>query len=223
MIEVRGLTKRFGGVTAVGDVEFTVGDGERLALFGPSGGGKTTVLRLIAGLERPDAGEIVVDGVLVSRKGVMVPPHQRRLGFVFQAPTLWPHMTVAQHVMFGLNGMRKTDANRRLKALLARTALTGLEARYPAELSGGQARLVALARTLAPSPKHLLLDEPLANLDPELKERLLDVIDETLEGEGCSLLYVTHEAREGARLAARVLRLENGRLTGDVRPEEERR
>jgi iron(III) transport system ATP-binding protein len=221
MIEVRHLTRRFGVVTGAADVTFVVNDGERVALLGPSGSGKTTMLRLIAGLERPDAGEVLVDGAVVSGPGVMIPPHQRHIGFVFQAPALWPHMTVAEHVRFGLNGMAKAAARQRVREVLEQASLAGLERRYPAELSGGQARLVALARTLAPRPRHLLLDEPLANLDSALKERLLGLIDEAARRERCSLLYVTHDGGEAARLATRALRITDGRLVSDGRPKEE--
>jgi iron(III) transport system ATP-binding protein len=220
MIEVRHVTRRFGAVTAASDVSFAVGDGERVALLGPSASGKTTVLRLIAGLERPDAGEVLVDDIVVSGPGGMIPPHRRHIGFVFQAPALWPHMTVAEHVTFGLNGMAQTAARQRLRDVLEQVSLTGLEGRYPGELSGGQARLVALARTLAPRPRHLLLDEPLVNLDPASKDRLLGVIDDTIRRERCSLLYVTHDGAEAARLATRVLRMKDGSLAGEGRREE---
>jgi len=215
MIEVRHLTRRFGAVTGVDAVSFAMADGERVALLGPSGSGKTTLLRLIAGLDHADSGDVIVDGELASGPGTMVPPHERRIGFVFQSPALWPHMTVAAQVAFGLRGLSTAAIRQRVDDVLAQVSLDGLGSRYPHELSGGQARLAALARTLAPRPRHLLLDEPLANLDAALKDRLIDTIDGILRRERCSLLYVTHDGGEAARLATRVLRIEGGRLTGD--------
>jgi iron(III) transport system ATP-binding protein len=212
MIQAQDLVKAFGGTIALDGATMTVADGERVGILGPSGSGKTTLLRVLAGLERPDGGQVRVDGVTVSTPAVLLSPHQRHIGFVFQAPTLWPHMTVAQHVAFGLNHLPKTEARQRIDEMLTAMSLNGLERRHPWQLSGGQARLVALARTLAPRPRHLLMDEPLANVDPALKTRLLEAIDDQVRQAGCSLTYVTHDGGELARLADRVLRLENGQL-----------
>jgi iron(III) transport system ATP-binding protein len=230
IIEVRALSKSFGVgvrgwsqgradaperagvVKAVYEASFTLGREERLAVLGPSGCGKTTLLRLLAGLEIPDAGEILIQGQVASRPGWVLPPGRRGLGFVFQEPALWPHMTVAAHVLFGLHGMSKDEARRRLAELMELTGLEGLEGRYPDQLSGGQARRVALARTLAPCPRCLLFDEPLTNLDEESKTRMLELIDRAAQLSGAALLYVTHNRGEAEGLGASVMRMEEGRL-----------
>ena len=214
MIQVSGLTKRFGGALAVDQVSLAVAPGERVALVGPSGSGKTTLLRLLAGLEAPDAGEIRLRGALVSGPGRQVAPHRRGLGFVFQGAALWPHLTVAGNVAFGLYRWPRAAARERVVELLAQVELADQARRYPHELSGGEARRVALARALASGPNLLLLDEPLTSLDSELKARLLRWLLESTARTGATLVYVTHEAAEAAQVAERVLRMERGRLNG---------
>ena len=201
MISVTNLGRRFAGVCALEGVSFQVADGASLAIVGPSGSGKTTLLRLIAGLEVPDEGEVWLDGQLASRSGWCLAPHRRGVGLVFQSSALWPHMTIAQNILFGLRGLPRQEAQGRLRELLVQTGLEGLERRYPHQLSGGQARRVALARTLAPAPKHLLLDEPLTNLDARLREDMLDLILAAATRSGATLLYVTHQREEAARVA----------------------
>jgi iron(III) transport system ATP-binding protein len=213
MISIRDLTKSFGEVKAVDHVSFEIQEGESLAIFGPSGSGKTTLLRLIAGLELPDEGEIHINGALMSRGGQAVPPHQRGIGFMFQTAALWPHMTIAENILFGLHNLPKDAALQRLDEILERVELQGLERRYPAQLSGGQSRRVALARTLAPKPKVLLMDEPLTNVDPDLKESLLRLLKETASVEGTTLLYVTHDNKEANEIAkGNLMEMVNGRI-----------
>lgn len=213
MISIRDLTKSFGEVKAVDHISFEIQEGESLAIFGPSGGGKTTLLRLIAGLELPDEGEIHINGALMSRAGQAVPPHQRGIGFMFQTSALWPHMTIAENILFGLHNFPKDAAHQRLDEILDQVELQGLERRYPAQLSGGQSRRVALARTLAPKPKVLLMDEPLTNVDPDLKESLLRLLKETASVEGTTLLYVTHDNKEANEIAkGNLLEMVNGRI-----------
>ncbi|OGD32654.1 MAG: hypothetical protein A2V45_08095 [Candidatus Aminicenantes bacterium RBG_19FT_COMBO_58_17] len=212
MIEVRELSKSFGDVRVLDHVTFNVPASDSLVILGPSGSGKTTLLRLIAGLEIPDQGEIFINGEPASEPGRVLSPYRRGIGFVFQTPALWPHMTVAKNILFGLNGMLKRDASNRLDELLVQTGLTGLEHRYPSQLSSGQARRVALARTLAPKPRCLLMDEPLTNLDPDLKGQLLAMIKKNVGQERTCLLYVTHDAEEARGISERVLVLQNGRL-----------
>jgi iron(III) transport system ATP-binding protein len=212
MISVRSLSKCFGETKALSGVTFDVAQGERLALLGPSGSGKTTLLRLIAGLDLPDSGEILIAGRLVSDPGRALAPHLRGVGFVFQRTTLWPHMTVAANIRYGLEGLPREEVRRRVGALLEDLFIAGLEGRYPAQLSGGEARRVELARALAPRPSLLLMDEPLTNLDEALKSRLLELIISAVEAVGSTLLYVTHEAGESRRISHRVLRLEEGRI-----------
>lgn len=214
MISVTNLSRRFDGVCALEGVSFQVADGTALAIVGPSGSGKTTLLRLIAGLEKPDAGEISLDGHVASRPGWCLAPHRRGVGLVFQSSALWPHMTVAQNILFGLHDLPRQEAQGRLRELLALTGLEGLERRYPHQISGGQARRVALARTLAPAPRYLLLDEPLTNLDARLREGMLNLILAAVRQTSATLLYVTHQREEAAQVARSALVLESGRVLG---------
>ncbi len=205
-IEVRGLAKSFGApirgergalgnrvgrspaVKAVDAVSLDLAPSARLAVLGPSGCGKTTLLRLIAGLEVPDAGEILIRGKVVSRPGWALQPGRRGLGFVFQEPALWPHMTVAGNVLFGLHGLTKDVSRRRLGQLMELIGLQGdSRSRYPHQLSGGEARRVALARTLAPRPHCLLLDEPRPTWIPESKARMLDLINRAAQLSGAAI------------------------------------
>ncbi len=212
MITIHRLTKFYGEVKALDGVSLELNNPDPLVILGPSGSGKTTLLRLIAGLESPDEGEIYINGLLASKPGCVLLPPQRHIGFVFQSSALWPHMTVAQNILFGLNGLTKNEARVRLQGLLDMTHLKGLEQRYPDELSGGEARRVAIARCLAPKPKYLLMDEPLINLDPDLKEKVLSLIEETTRQTQAFLVYVTHDAEEATKLSGRILNLRSGRL-----------
>lgn len=190
----------------------TVSPDSPVVLVGPSGSGKTTLLRLISGLDRPDSGEIHIGGRLASSAGYVLEPHKRDLGFMFQKPALWPHMTVAQNIVFGMAGKTRVEVNNRLHELTAATSLEGLELRYPHQLSEGQARRVSLARTLAPGPKHLLMDEPLTSLDPELKSSILALIRSEVAASCACLVYVTHDDGEAGALAGRVITMKNGRV-----------
>jgi iron(III) transport system ATP-binding protein len=212
MIRVHDLVKRYGGVTALDGATFQVMAGERVVLLGPSGSGKTTLLRLLAGLEMPDGGQVFFDDRLVSEPSRAVPPHLRGVGLVFQRTTLWPHMTVAGNISYGLAGWPREEIRSRLTELMNRMSLEGLAGRFPAQLSGGEARRVELARALAPKPPILLMDEPLSNLDPDLKARLLDLIRAATRRESATLLYVTHVAEEAEAIADRILRIDKGRL-----------
>ena len=214
MIVVDGLTRRYGPVVALNGVTFEVPDEGVVTILGPSGSGKTTLLRLMAGLEAPEAGRIVADGRLLSAPGRVVAPHLRGMGLVPQSSALWPHMTVAQNVLFGLHGLPRPEARQRLEDLLERTGLTPLANRRPHQISGGEARRVALARALAPRPRCLLMDEPLTNLDGELRATLLVLIRDLVRETRASLLYVTHQPEEAAVLRGRVLGLRAGRVVG---------
>jgi iron(III) transport system ATP-binding protein len=211
-IAVRGLTRRYGSTTVLDGLDLEVATGEAVVIVGPSGSGKSTLLRLIAGLEMPDAGEIRLDGTVVSRPGWLLPPHRRGIGFVFQTAALWPHMTVAQNILFGLHGVPRSQARDRLRQVLAEMELDGLDRRYPDQLSVGQARRVALARALAPRPRYLLLDEPLTSLDPELKVHLLALIGAIAVDAQTTMVHVTHDAEEAERIGQRVLVLAGGTL-----------
>jgi iron(III) transport system ATP-binding protein len=209
MVHLRGVTKRFGDVTAVSGAELSVERGEFLALLGPSGCGKTTLLRLIAGFERPDAGEVWVEERLVVGPGAWTRPEHRRVGFVFQDYALFPHLTVAENVDFGLP---RRERRRRRAEVLELVGLAGFERRYPHELSGGQQQRVALARALAPSPSLVLLDEPWSNIDPLLRHSMRDELGTILRAAGVTVLLVTHDREEAFSIADRIALMLEGSI-----------
>jgi iron(III) transport system ATP-binding protein len=207
MISLDGVTKRFGEVTAVDGATLCVDRGEVVALLGPSGCGKTTLLRLVAGFERPVSGTVEVAGRLVAGSGTWVSPEDRRVGMVFQDYALFPHLTVAENVGFGL---KRRLRGARVPELLAIVGLDGLGERYPHELSGGQQQRVALARALAPSPELVLLDEPWSNVDPFLRETLRSEVAEIIRPLGVTVVLVTHDREEAFSLADRIALMRDG-------------
>ena len=214
-IELRTVSKSYTGVPAVDGLSLTVESGERLALLGPSGCGKTTTLRLIAGLETPDAGEIALGEKPASRLGrLLLPPHQRRIGMVFQGLALWPHLTARGHLAFGLRErkMRKRDREETIASYLEQVGLEGRLHRYPSQLSGGEKQRLAIARALSLEPQVLLLDEPLSSLDALLKQGILEVIDRLQRTLKITLIHVTHDPQEALALADRVLLLNRGKV-----------
>lgn len=220
LVELRGLERRFGDRMVLAGLDLEIAPGERLAIVGPSGSGKSTLLGLIAGLGAPDAGAIWIAGILASRLGrILVPPNARGIGFVFQSAALWPHLSAAGNIAFALDGRRpKLDRgarDRRVAELLDEVGLAGMGARYPDQLSGGEARRVALARALAVAPRLLLLDEPVTNVDAARKAQLLELIVRSAEHSGAALVMVTHDMGEAAAVADRRLRIEGGRLEAD--------
>lgn len=213
MIRLDGLCKSYDRKSPIiRDASFDLPDGSALAILGPSGSGKTTLLRLIAGLELPDDGTIWRDGEVISEPGWALAPHRRGMGFLFQSPALWPHMTVAQNIRFGLAGWARPAARQRLEELLAQTGLEALSDRFPHQISGGEARRAALARALAPRPACLLMDEPLTHLDADLKQEMLALILSSAAAARASLVYVTHDPAEAEVVSVRVGRMEAGRL-----------
>jgi ABC-type Fe3+/spermidine/putrescine transport system ATPase subunit len=204
------IVKRFGSHIAVNHASLRTEKGEIVALLGPSGCGKTTTLRLIAGFETLEAGHIAIGGVDV----VNVPPFQRDIGLVFQDYALFPHMTAGQNIEYGmrLRGMARTEREKRRTELLRLVRLEGMEDRRPAALSGGQQQRVALARALAISPKLLLLDEPLSNLDAKLRETLRVELREILRAVGTTTLVVTHDQVEAMSIADRIALMDRGRI-----------
>jgi multiple sugar transport system ATP-binding protein len=224
MIEIEGLTKRFGGVVAVDNLDLGVEAGEFLTLLGPSGCGKTTVLRMIAGLEIPDAGEIRIGGrtVFSAKQGLCVSPGKRGIGLVFQSYALWPHMTVRQNVAFGLE-IRKVEPQERERVVaeaLTYMRLAGMADRYPQQMSGGQQQRVALARMLVARPGVFLMDEPLSNLDAKLRIEMRAEIKRLHREAKATTVYVTHDQTEALTLSSRVAVMERGKLMQVAPPRE---
>ncbi|MGH7278285.1 MAG: ABC transporter ATP-binding protein [Candidatus Rokuibacteriota bacterium] len=212
---LRSLTLRYGDVGAVDGLSLDVKPGELVALLGPSGCGKTTTLRLVAGFLKPQAGEIWVGDRCLSSPAAVVPPERRRMAMIFQSYALWPHMTVAQNVAYGLRfkgGLARDDRTRRVGEMLRVVQLAGYEGRYPGELSGGQQQRVAVARALVVEPEILLLDEPLSNLDANLREEMRFEIRRLHEAFGITTLYVTHDQAEAMVISDRIAVLERGRV-----------
>jgi iron(III) transport system ATP-binding protein len=216
-LRVIGLEKSFGPVRAVDGADLEVPAGETCALLGPSGCGKTTTLRMIAGLERPDAGEIVVGGRVVSGGGRFVPAEERRIGMVFQDYALFPHMDVAGNVGYGLG---RRPGRGRVREALELVGLAGSERRPVHELSGGQQQRVARARALAPTPELVLLDEPFSNLDAGLRDRLRLQVSQILRTAGVTALFVTHDQEEAMSIAESVAVMRDGRVEQAGTPEE---
>jgi iron(III) transport system ATP-binding protein len=212
MIILDNISKTFGNHTAVNHVSLEIADKVCIALLGPSGSGKTTLLRLIAGLEMPDEGTISMNGRIVSSPEVFVPPSDRKIGFVFQSAALWPHKTVAGNILFAIEGLPEAEQQERLSTLVDRMGISSLRDRYPDQISGGEARRVALARALAPRPETLLFDEPLTNLDRPLRDDLLRLIAESIRSDGSSMLYVTHDEYEAKMVADTIIRFDEGRI-----------
>nr|UOZ96566.1 Spermidine/putrescine import ATP-binding protein PotA [Cupriavidus sp.] len=200
-LQVKSLAHRFGSKEVLRGVSFALAAGELGCLLGPSGCGKTTVLRLIAGFDAPTEGEIYLDGEQVSVSGKAVPPEARKIGMMFQDYALFPHLTVAGNISFGLRHLDPDSRKARLAAMLETVGLTGRAHAYPHELSGGQQQRVALARAIAPQPRLLLLDEPFSNLDVVLREKLALEVREILKKEEITGLLVTHDQFEAFAIA----------------------
>jgi len=217
MISVRNLTKIYGeNVAAVDDVSFEVQKGEIVALLGPSGCGKTTILRCIAGFEHPTAGEIDIDGRLVSsgEKGLVTPVENRGLGFVHQSYALWPHRSVYKNVAYPveLRKQPQEEIRERVRRTLEIVHLESYANRYPSELSGGEQQRVALARSLVYDPSAILLDEPLSNLDAKLREQTRFELRRLFKELHVSALYVTHDQSEALAIADRCIVMERGKI-----------
>ncbi len=220
-IKIENLFKKFGTMVAVNHIDLEVIQGEILTLLGPSGCGKTTTLRCIAGLERPDEGDVLIDGKPMFSKG-FVPPSQREIGMVFQNYAVWPHLRVFDNVAYGLKLQRlpKEEIKRRVNEVLESVGLSGLGKRYPGQLSGGQQQRVALARALVRNPKVLLLDEPLSNLDAKLRERMRFEIKSLVRRMNMTSVYVTHDQAEAMVISDRIAVMESGNIVQVGAPEE---
>jgi iron(III) transport system ATP-binding protein len=213
-VELRGLTKRYGDIAVVDNVSQRIEHGSLVCLLGPSGCGKTTTLRLIAGFIEPSAGEIYVGNKLVSSAARTLPPERRNMSMIFQSYALWPHMTVAENVAYGLK-LRKIDRGtiaQKVKDILATTRLDTLADRYPGELSGGQQPRVALARALIVEPETLLLDEPLSNLDANLREEMRFEVRRLHDQYRYTTIYVTHDQSEAMTAADVIAVMNAGRI-----------
>jgi ABC-type Fe3+/spermidine/putrescine transport system ATPase subunit len=216
LLEVSNVVKRYGTHAAVDDISFTVAQGEFFTLLGPSGCGKTTTLRLLAGLESPNAGEIKLAGQCLAApsRGVLVPPDRRGMGMVFQSYAIWPHLTVFENVAFPLRarGQPRAMIEKRVREALELVGLGGLEQRGATELSGGQQQRVALARAIVYTPELLLLDEPLSNLDVKLREQMRTELHALHRRLNLAVVYVTHDQSEALALSDRVAVVNQGRL-----------
>jgi iron(III) transport system ATP-binding protein len=221
-LELLNLSKRYQDVISVDGIDLSVKTGEFLCLLGPSGCGKTTTLRMIAGLVNPDQGEIRVDGKVISSARTVVPPERRGMSMIFQSYAVWPHMTVRENVAYGLKAksMPAEEKRKRTDAFLAATKLDALAERYPAEISGGQQQRVALARALAPKPDILLLDEPLSNLDANLRGEMRFEIRRLHQEFKYTSVYVTHDQVEAMTMADRIVVMSVGRIEQIGTPKE---
>jgi iron(III) transport system ATP-binding protein len=221
-VVLEGLSKSFGATKALADVNLVIPTGAFTVLLGPSGSGKSTLLRCLAGIERASAGIVTIGGRVVAGPGVHTPPERRDLAMVFQDYALWPHMTVAQNVSFALRrrALAPPERSHQLDDFLGRVGLDHLAARYPSELSGGEQQRVALARALVGKPALLLFDEPLSNLDTDLRERIRVEIANLTRDAGVTAVYITHDQAEAFALADQVGVLSQGRLVQMGTPEE---
>ena len=217
-IELKNISKQFGGVRALSDINFTVNDGELLALLGPSGGGKTTALRLIAGLDMPDQGGIFIRGAQVNS----VPAQNRNIGFVFQNYALFKTMTVFKNIAFGpkIKNWGRARIQARVAELVALLELKGLEERYPHQLSGGQRQRVAIARALAGNPDVLLLDEPFAAVDAQIRQELRQWLVRLHQDLKLTTIFVTHDQEEAMEVADRIVIFSNGQVAQIGTPQE---
>ncbi len=221
-VTLRDLTKKFDAAAAIDGLDLDIGDGEFISLLGPSGCGKTTTLRLVAGFLAPDAGEIRVNGKVISSPAVLIPPERRHMSMIFQSYAIWPHMTVFQNVAYGLK-LKKLpggEIEKKVERMLRLVHLDTLTARYPGELSGGQQQRVALARALVVEPEILLLDEPLSNLDANLREEMRFEIRRLHEEFRITTIYVTHDQAEAMVTSDRIAVMHQGRIVQLGTPEE---
>jgi len=220
VLELDGVTKAYGDERVIDDLSLSVADGEILTLLGPSGCGKTTTLRLIAGLERPDGGVVSLDGSAVAGDGEFVAPEQRGVGVVFQEFALFPHMTAEENIAFGLKDRPEAEREARVDEMLDLVGLDAHRESRPDELSGGQQQRVALARSLAPEPEMLLLDEPFSNLDVDLRVEMREEVRAILKAAGVTAISVTHDQEEALSISDRVAVMNDGRIEQVDRPEQ---
>ncbi len=220
VLELDGVAKQYGSEAVISELSMAVRDGEILTLLGPSGCGKTTTLRLIAGLEKPNAGQIQLRDDAVAGNGQFVPPEERGVGVVFQEFALFPHLTARENVAFGLQGWSESERTARVDELLDLVGLAAHDEDYPDELSGGQQQRVALARSLAPEPEMLLLDEPFSNLDVDLRVEMREEVRRIIKEAGVTAISVTHDQEEALSISDRVAVMNDGTLEQVDTPEQ---
>jgi iron(III) transport system ATP-binding protein len=219
VLELDGVSKAYAETPVVEELSLSVHEGELLTLLGPSGCGKTTTLRVIAGLERPTEGVVRIEGEAVAGEGSFLPPEERDVGVVFQEFALFPHLTARENVAFGLADRPEAERERRVEDLLELVGLTAHGEKYPEELSGGQQQRVALARSLAPEPRLLLLDEPFSNLDVDLRVEMREEVRRILKEAGVTAISVTHDQEEAMSISDRVAVMYDGQLEQVGAPE----
>ena len=210
MIEVKNLSKKYSRIYVLRDINFKVKAYEIFTIFGPSGSGKTTLLRLIAGFEKPDEGEILINGKIVSAKDRLLPPYKRKISMIFQNLALWPHMTVREHLEFVIN--KEKSKEEKVEDILEKVKLTGFENRYPHELSGGEKQRLAIARALISNPSILLMDEPFTHLDFFLKKEIITLILKLIKNFKITVIYVTHNLDEIKAISDRIIVINKGKI-----------
>lgn len=224
--EIRNIVMDFNGFKALNDISLKIQDGEFIAILGPSGCGKTTLLRLLAGFNHPSSGEIRIGEQVVANRDYVLPPNERFISMVFQSYALWPHMNVRKNVEFPIKNSKfvspeiRSNCDSRVQELISMVGLTGMEKRLPAQLSGGQRQRVALARALAVNPDLLLMDEPLSNLDTELRVEMRREIKELHQKTKVTVIYVTHDQSEALALADRIVVMNHGQIEQVGTPQE---
>lgn len=213
-VDIQGLSFRYKGSEAdvIQDFSLSIQKGEVICILGESGSGKSTVLRLMAGLEAPSSGRMVVNGEQIINDNVFVLPEKRGIGMVFQDYALFPHMTVSENIQFGLKGMSKREKETRTEEMLELVNLKDYRKRYPYELSGGQQQRVALARAVAPKPSLLLLDEPFSNLDAHLRTKIREELKTIIRQTGITSIFVTHDQEDAKSMADRVVIVNKGKV-----------
>ncbi len=213
MIKLKNITKKYGQKTILHNLNLNFEENEITCLLGSSGCGKTTILRLIAGLEVPQAGEIIINKKTVSRNNrIIIPPYQRLTGYIFQDLALWPHFTVYKNIAFGLKEQKKENIKEIVAEMLDFFDLTEHSGKYPHQLSGGQKQLTAIARSLVLKPEILLTDEPLNNLDVKMKHKILHLIKNLKRNFNLTIIYVTHDHKEAFAIADKIVVMQNGKI-----------
>jgi len=220
LVELREISKRFVNIDVVKGLSFNIKRGELFVILGPSGCGKTTTLRLLAGLERPDAGEIFIDDQMIAGRNFFIPPEARNVGMVFQEYALFPNLTVTENVAFGLHKLEKSERQRIIEKMLEFVGLQDHSDRYPHELSGGEQKRVAFARALAPSPVVILLDEPFSNVDADMRLRIRRDMQRILRRSNITAILVTHNQEDAFAIADRIAVMNKGQIEQIATPSE---